>query len=76
MKELSNVSKFYQFLEENCGDDFFKMPPKKTCTVGFESEKCKFSMDIDEDEMVQLIGACVKGFGLRAVINAIGESDE
>jgi hypothetical protein len=91
MKEEFNLGKFYTFIEENNGDGLFDLPVKKTCNLEFKNDKFNFSVnlnedemrqlviacikDIHEDEMKQLVGECVKVFGLKAVISAASEAD-
>jgi hypothetical protein len=91
MKEEFNLGKFYTFIEENNGDGLFGLPVKKTCNLEFKNDKFNFSVnlnedemrqlviacikDIHEDEMKQLVGECVKVFGLKAVISAASETD-
>lgn len=76
MNKQFTLGKFYTFIEENCGDSFFTPPVKKTCTLEFENKKSKFSVVLNEDEMKQLVGVCVKAFGLKAVVSAASEVDE
>lgn len=76
MKELFKFGKFYQFIEDNDGSDLFKSPVEKTCAFEFETEKFKFSINLNENEMTQLVGACVRAFGLKAVISAASEADD
>ena len=77
MKELFNFGKFYKFIEENDGEAFFfDLPVEKTCTFEFENGPMKFSINFTDNEMKQLVGACVKAFGLKAVINAASEADD
>ena len=55
---------------------FFDLPVEKTCTFEFENGPMKFSINFTDNEMKQLVGACVKAFGLKAVINAASEADD
>lgn len=76
MKKLFNFGEVYRLIEENDGDGFFETPVEKTCDLVFETKKFKFSINLNEDEMKKLVGACVKAFGLKAVISAASEADD
>lgn len=64
----------YGFTQMYDDNNLFEETEEKTCTLKFASEKSKFLVNLNEDEMKRLVGDCVKAFGLKAVVNAVSEA--
>lgn len=65
-------SDFFKTLDEF--SDFI-MPTKKVHMLNIENENFKFSMELTEDVMKQMVGRFVNVFGVKAVIQTAIESD-
>jgi hypothetical protein len=65
-------SDFFEKLYD-CSD--FILPTKKVHMLNIENENFKFSMELTEDAMKQMVGRFVEVFGVKAVIQTAIESD-
>jgi hypothetical protein len=72
----STMKKTYNDFFENlysCLD--FGLPTKSVKMLNIENENMKFSMELTEDVMKQMVGRFVEVFGVKAVIQTAIESD-